>query len=119
MERHHIRFPDKGIVHIGHKIDGTFLLYKAERRRFMTAELEVLVNGRDAFFRCRIALDPACEGRAAVAFVTGCGNDHDTALFHSVLRIIDGFLCLIEVDILRIAASRNDDDVSRFLISTL
>ena len=81
----------------------------------MTTELEVLVNGRDAFFRCRIALDPAGEGRAAVAFVAGCGNDHDTALFHSVLRIIDGFLCLIEIDILRIAASRNDDDVSRFL----
>lgn len=115
MERHHIRFPDKGIVHIGHEIDGTFLLHKAERRRFVTTELEVLVNGRDAFFRCRIALDPAGEGRAAVAFAAGCGNDHDTALFHSVLRVIDGFLCLIEIDILRIAASRNNDDVSRFL----
>ena len=67
MERHHIRFPDKSIVHIGHEIDGTFLLHKAECRRFVTAELEVLVNGRDAFFRCLIALDPAGEGRAAVA----------------------------------------------------
>lgn len=115
MEGHHIRFSDKGIVHIGHEIDGTFLLHKAEGRRLVTAELEVLVNGCDAFFRCRVGLDPAGEGRTAVAFVAGCGNDHDAALSHGVLRVIDGFLRLIEIDILRIAAGGNDDDISRFL----
>ncbi len=44
-------------------------------------------------------------------------EDDHAAGFHGVNRIVDGLLGLVEVDILRIAAGRGDDDVGLFLNS--
>ena len=81
----------------------------------MAAEFEVFVNGCDSFVRCIILLDPASEYVAAVSFFAGSGENHDAAFADCVLDVVDGFLGLIQVDILRVAAGGNDDDISRLI----
>ena len=71
---------------------------------FVPAKLKVLVDALDHGMRRRRFLQPALKRRAAQALAARADEDDRTAGFDRVLGIIERFLHLIQIRVLRRAA---------------
>ena len=81
----------------------------------MSSEDEFALDVRDHIGGFFVACHPVFEVLLTEAFRTLCYPDDDTAVFYGVLCVIEGFLCLIHVDVLRKSSCAHEDDVGLLL----
>ena len=99
------------MLEIGYEEDTGTLEDHGDRGSLMSAEDEVRLDVRDHVRALLVTGQPLLEMLLAEAFLTGCDPYDDTAVLDRVLGVVQGFLRLIHIDVLRETAGGNDNDV--------
>ena len=100
---------DKILRKIRHQIDIRVFQNHGYGRGFMASQLEIRADPLDHSFWAGGMQHPVFEHALSQSFLAGTDEDHDPALFHRVLGVVQSLLGLIQIQILRRSALGNQD----------